>query len=192
MVTWHGCGCGCGLGNGIGTRTRLRQWQGRALPWQGLHGNASPVHKAAHAQPAHSTCRYIPAFLDKQRQTGCDIVTGTRYIRGGGVSGWSMMRKTVSRGANLAASFLLGASSSDLTGAFRLYKRDVLSKLLSCTASTGYAFQMEVIIRAQYAGFHIEEVPIVFVDRLFGRRCIVCIMGAIIMVPRYVVLCATL
>ena len=139
----------------------------------------------------------------------------TRYGKGGGVAGWSLSRKIVSRGANLAASFLLGATTSDLTGAFRLYRRSVLMQLLSSTTSKGYAFQvqellpecfspsshtqsylsikrpkplirrpfpkhrtilslypslqMEVAVRAQYSGFRIEEVPIVFVDRLLGQ-----------------------
>jgi dolichol-phosphate mannosyltransferase len=112
--------------------------------------------------------RYIPAFLEKQQETGCDIVTGTRYRQGGGVAGWSLGRKIVSRGANLAASFLLGATTSDLTGAFRMYRRDVLEKLLTKTTSVGYAFQMEIIVRAQYSRYKIQEVPIIFVDRLYG------------------------
>ena len=96
------------------------------------------------------------------------LICRTRYGRGGGVAGWSLARKVVSRGANLAASFLLGATTSDLTGAYRLYRRTVLKQLLSRTTSKGYAFQMEVVVRAQYSGYRIEEVPIVFVDRLLG------------------------
>ena len=96
------------------------------------------------------------------------LICRTRYGRGGGVAGWSLARKVVSRGANLAASFLLGATTSDLTGAYRLYRRAVLEQLLSRTTSKGYAFQMEVVVRAQYSGYRIEEVPIVFVDRLLG------------------------
>ncbi|GFH07008.1 dolichol-phosphate mannosyltransferase subunit 1 [Haematococcus lacustris] len=66
--------------------------------------------------------------------TGCDIVSGTRYAPGGGVAGWTLMRKVISRGANLLASTLLGAQTSDLTGAFRLYRRPVLQRLLEqCT-----------------------------------------------------------
>ncbi|KAG1655814.1 hypothetical protein FOA52_008377 [Chlamydomonas sp. UWO 241] len=90
--------------------------------------------------------KYVPAFLARQAATQCDIVTGTRYVRGGGVAGWSLSRKVVSRGANIAASFLLGATTSDLTGSFRLYRRGVLQRLLTETTSKGYTFQMEVII----------------------------------------------
>jgi dolichol-phosphate mannosyltransferase len=112
--------------------------------------------------------KYIPDFIARQRATRADIVSGTRYVAPGGVAGWDLGRKLTSRGANVLASTLLGATTSDLTGAYRLYRRDVLAALLSQTRSRGYAFQMEVIVRAQYAGCRIAEVPIVFVDRLFG------------------------
>ena len=51
--------------------------------------------------------KFLPAFIAKQRATGCDVVTGTRYIPGGGVAGWDFKRKLISRGANFVAAFLL-------------------------------------------------------------------------------------
>ncbi len=79
--------------------------------------------------------KYLPAFIARQRATGCDVVTGTRYAAKGGVAGWSLARKLTSRGANLLASVALGARTSDLTGSFRLYRRDCLAKLLASTVS---------------------------------------------------------
>lgn len=35
--------------------------------------------------------------------------------------------------------------------------------------STGYVFQMEIMVRAKQIGYHIEEVPITFVDRVYGE-----------------------
>jgi dolichol-phosphate mannosyltransferase len=58
-------------------------------------------------------------FLRKQLETGADIVTGTRYVKGGGVHGWNLMRKLTSRGANVLAQTLLWPGVSDLTGSFR-------------------------------------------------------------------------
>ncbi|KAL6991878.1 acetyl-CoA C-acetyltransferase [Sarracenia purpurea var. burkii] len=34
--------------------------------------------------------------IRKQRETGASIVTGTRYVKGGGVHGWNLMRKLTS------------------------------------------------------------------------------------------------
>lgn len=112
--------------------------------------------------------KYLPAFIAKQQQTGADVVTGTRYKPGGGVFGWDFKRKLTSRGANFLASFLLRPGVSDLTGSFRLYRRDALLSLMQQCTSKGYAFQMEIIVRAVDDGFRIEEVPIVFVDRMYG------------------------
>ena len=62
----------------------------------------------------------MPAFIEKQKKTGCDIVTGTRYRPNGGVQGWSLFRKLTSRVANFIASTTLGINCTDLTGSFRL------------------------------------------------------------------------
>lgn len=51
--------------------------------------------------------KYIPDFIAKQRKTGADVVTGTRYGPGGGVYGWNFKRKLISRGANILAATLL-------------------------------------------------------------------------------------
>lgn len=97
------------------------------------------------------------------------MVTGTRYLPGGGVYGWDLKRKMTSRVANFIASVMLNPSASDLTGSFRLFKKDVLDKVMPMVKSRGYVFQMEIIVRAQYLGYKIEEVPITFVDRIFGE-----------------------
>lgn len=113
--------------------------------------------------------KYIPTLFKVQQQSSADIVTGTRYTAGGGVSGWNWKRKLTSRGANVLASTLLGLRVSDLTGAYRLYRRSVLEQLLHVVTSKGYAFQMEMIARASALGSNIAEVPIVFVDRVYGQ-----------------------
>lgn len=111
----------------------------------------------------------IPAFIEKQREKDYDVVTGSRYIRGGGVYGWDFKRKLISRGANFLATFLLSPDVSDLTGSYRLYKRTVLEKIIPQVTSRGYVFQMEIIVRVRYSGYSIGEVPITFVDRVYGE-----------------------
>jgi dolichol-phosphate mannosyltransferase len=113
--------------------------------------------------------KYIPRMIEQQAQTGADIVTGTRYRGGGGVYGWDLKRKLVSRGANLFADTLLRPGVSDLTGSFRLYRREVLDKVIKSTESKGYTFQMEMMVRAKAMGCKVEECPIAFVDRVYGE-----------------------
>ena len=98
-----------------------------------------------------------------------DIVTGTRYVTGGGVHGWDLRRKLTSRVANYLATVLLNPRVSDLTGSFRLYKKHVLAELIKNTKSKGYVFQMEMMIRARQLDYSIAEVPITFVDRVYGE-----------------------
>ncbi|KAG5542547.1 hypothetical protein RHGRI_022177 [Rhododendron griersonianum] len=120
--------------------------------------------------------KYLPSFINhvclslyrKQMETGASLITGTRYVKGGGVHGWNLKRKLTSRGANVLAQTLLWPGVSDLTGSFRLYKKSVLEDVISTCVSKGYVFQMEIIVRASRKGYHIEEVPITFVDRVYG------------------------
>ena len=113
--------------------------------------------------------KFIPAFLAAMDAGGLDVVTGTRYVAGGGVAGWDTRRKLTSRVANFLAATLLAPGVSDLTGSFRLYRREVLQALVARVRSKGYVFQMEVIVRAKAAGYRVGEVPITFVDRVFGQ-----------------------
>jgi len=113
--------------------------------------------------------KHMVEFIAKQKSSDADIVTGTRYALGGGVAGWDLRRVLTSRGANLLANLLLTPGISDLTGSFRLYKKAVLERLMSSVKGKTYVFQMEVIVRAKQQGFSIEEVPIVFVDRIYGE-----------------------
>lgn len=111
----------------------------------------------------------LPAFIALQKQHDYDIVMGTRYAGTGGVAGWDLKRKLVSRGANLLSDTLLQPGVSDVTGSYRLYKKEVLRKVIDSTQSKGYTFQMEMMVRAKAMGFSVGEVPITFVDRLYGE-----------------------
>ena len=72
--------------------------------------------------------------------TNADLVTGTRYMSGGGVYGWDLNRKLTSRVANFLAATLLNPEASDLTGSFRLYRKDVIKKIMPLVKSRGYVF----------------------------------------------------
>ncbi|XP_059117946.1 dolichol-phosphate mannosyltransferase subunit 1 isoform X2 [Peromyscus eremicus] len=75
----------------------------------------------------------------------------------------------ISRGANFITQILLRPGASDLTGSFRLYRKEVLQKLIEKCVSKGYVFQMEMIVRARQLNYTIGEVPISFVDRVYGE-----------------------
>ena len=99
-----------------------------------------------------------------------DVVLGSRYVAGGGVTEWSLLRKAISRGGSAYARTVLGIEIKDLTGGFKCFRREVLEALdLNAISSQGYAFQVEMTYRALQSGFKVVEVPIVFKDRQVGN-----------------------
>jgi dolichol-phosphate mannosyltransferase len=100
---------------------------------------------------------------------GADLVLGSRYVPGGGVTDWGLLRRGVSRGGSLYAQMLLRVPVRDLTGGFKCFRREVLEALdLGAIGTDGYGFQIEMTYRALRAGFHVREIPIVFRDRRVG------------------------
>ena len=98
-----------------------------------------------------------------------DLVLGSRYVPGGGVENWGLVRRVVSAGGSLYARVLLGVPVRDLTGGFKCFRRSVLEALdLEAVNSKGYAFQIELTYRALRRGFRVRELPIRFVDREVG------------------------
>lgn len=98
-----------------------------------------------------------------------DLVLGSRYVRGGGVTDWGLGRRIISRGGSLYARTVLGIPIDDLTGGFKCFRRATLEGLdLTAVGTDGYGFQIEVTYRAVQAGYRVLEVPIVFRDRRVG------------------------
>jgi dolichol-phosphate mannosyltransferase len=98
-----------------------------------------------------------------------DLVLGSRYVRGGGVENWGLLRRAVSYGGGLYARAVLGVGVHDLTGGFKCIRREVLEAIdLSSVRAEGYVFQIEITYRAVLAGFRVREVPIIFRDRTAG------------------------
>jgi dolichol-phosphate mannosyltransferase len=101
---------------------------------------------------------------------GADLALGSRYVPGGGVSDWGLLRRFVSEGGSTYARLVLGLRIKDLTGGFKCFRREVLEAIhFDGVRSHGYAFQVELTYRAVQAGFRVVEVPIVFRDRQHGQ-----------------------
>jgi dolichol-phosphate mannosyltransferase len=101
---------------------------------------------------------------------GADLVLGSRYVPGGGVTDWGVVRRLISRGGSLYARVMLGMHQHDLTGGFKCFRRATLEAIdLPSVTSKGYAFQIELTYRAARRGLRIVEVPIVFRERRVGQ-----------------------
>jgi dolichol-phosphate mannosyltransferase len=112
--------------------------------------------------------RYLGDLLEAAGEA--DLVLGSRYVPGGGVRDWGLARRAISRGGSLYARAILRVKIRDLTGGFKCIRREVLEGIdLASVRAEGYVFQIEVTYRAIMAGFRVQEIPIVFVDRTEGE-----------------------
>ena len=98
-----------------------------------------------------------------------DIVYGSRYGIGGGICGWNLFRKLTSRIANFVTVQTLGIGVSDFTNSFRIYKRKTFQSLIPGVENMGFGFQMEIMVRAGWRDCKVGSVPVVFVDRIYGK-----------------------
>jgi len=117
--------------------------------------------------------RYLKALLagmSAEKDAPVDVMIGSRYVPGGGVVGWPLKRKLMSRGVNLYARTMLGLPARDCSGAYRCYRTSVLKKIdFSQVRSRGYSFQEEILWHLKRAGARFNETPILFADRERGQ-----------------------
>ncbi len=110
----------------------------------------------------------LPALLAAAAEH--DVVIGSRYVRGGTIPKWSLVRLLLSRGGNQYASLMLGLGVKDSTAGYRVYSDRALRLIDYRTVTAdGYGFQIEMTFRARRAGATIVEVPISFTDRTRGE-----------------------
>jgi dolichol-phosphate mannosyltransferase len=148
-------------------------------------------HGAAYVFEMDADFSHDPADLARLlaavRDDGADFALGSRYVRGGAVADWGVVRRIVSRGGSLYARLVLGLSVRDLTGGFKCFRAEVLEAIdLPTVRAHGYAFQVELTNRAVRRGFRVVEVPITFRDRLRGESKMSAriALEAMILVPR--------
>ena len=110
----------------------------------------------------------IPSLL--RRSADCDLVTGSRYVPGGGTRNWGLDRKILSGGGNALARLMLRLPIHDCTGGFRCWRRTLIEQasILDIRVE-GYAFLFMTLDRCHHLGARIGEVPIIFADREHGK-----------------------
>jgi dolichol-phosphate mannosyltransferase len=109
----------------------------------------------------------LPRLIEGAQEA--DLVLGSRYVEGGGVEDWGLVRRALSRGGSWYARAVLRVPVRDLTGGFKCFRREVLETLrLREIHADGYGFQIELTYRAIQAGFKVLEVPIKFRERRVG------------------------
>lgn len=111
---------------------------------------------------------YIPQFVGFIRHY--DVVIGSRYVEGGGVTGWPLSRKIISACSNIVYRLILGIKIHDLSGGYKCYRRKVIESLdFSEFLSTGFSIGVETLFRCYRKGCSFLEIPILFQNRAKGK-----------------------
>ncbi len=106
----------------------------------------------------------------KSAEDGADMVVGSRWVEGGGIENWPKKRERLSRWASKYSQFVTGLPVHDCTAGFQAFRKRVLQEInLDKIHSDGYSFQIETKFKVWKSGFKINEVPIVFKDRVHGE-----------------------
>lgn len=101
---------------------------------------------------------------------GADLVIGSRYVPSGKVKNWPMKRILMSYFASVYVRLILWISIKDTTAGFKCYKKNVLETIqLDNVTFKGYAFQICMKYAALKHGFKVKEIPITFIERLYGE-----------------------
>lgn len=112
--------------------------------------------------------KYIPALLAQMER--CDVVIGSRLIRGGRESGRNICRTLVTWFANNYIRLLMGVDIMDCTSGYRCFKREVLESIgLEKMVSVGPSIVEEVLYACVLKGYKIMEIPILFQERCHGE-----------------------
>ncbi len=111
----------------------------------------------------------LPGLVDGILDGGADLVIGSRYVPGGGVTDWPLHRRFISRAGSVFARVVLDLSPHDLTGGFKAWRASTLRAIpFDGVHAGGYVFQIEMTFRASRGGARVVERPIVFRDRTEG------------------------
>ena len=111
----------------------------------------------------------IKDFIDNINHKGSDIVIGSRYIMNAKVEKLELHKRAVSKFANFIIKFFWNIKLQDKTSGYRLYKRQVIDKVIPLLKSENFEFLFEILILSSYFGYNIIEIPIVFIAREKGE-----------------------
>jgi len=109
----------------------------------------------------------ILAMATKIR-SGADVVSGSRYMRGGSQTGGPLVKTLLSRAAGLSLAWVAGVGTHDATTSFRGFSRNFVDAI-QLESRTGFTFGIEATVKAHRAGFVVSEVPSSWADRTAGE-----------------------
>ena len=112
-------------------------------------------------------------MINKFQKGNFDIIIGSRYLKESKIINWSKKRIIFSKLGNFLARFLFKNSIKDYTNGFRVYKKEVVNKVIqSNQINSGFIYLTEILVIALKNNFSISEFPIRFVNRVKGESSV--------------------
>lgn len=158
----------CNLGIGGAVQTGLK------VAWREDYDRALQVDGDGQ-HPA----REVRKLIEAQRETGCDMVVGSRFRTAGGFKSTAARRMGI-RFFSLILSTICGTKITDPTSGFRVFNRRGI-RLLAHTYSEDFP-EVEALVVARRAGLKIIEIPVEMAERTAGKSSIGSIKSLIYMV----------
>ncbi len=110
----------------------------------------------------------INQMYQKAITESCDLVCGSRYMRGGSQNGGPLFKSLLSRLAGISLHYLAGVPTHDATNSFKLYSKRVLNSF-ELESTGGFEIGLELVVKSHFSGFKVAEVPTSWVDRADGE-----------------------
>ncbi len=106
----------------------------------------------------------VPRMIKELQNAKCDIVIASRYVSGGSISGWTIKRKLMSKGATKIAQYGLGVEVKDPMSGFFAFKRHIINDVNF--DAIGYKMLLEILVKTK--GVRVKEIPYTFTNRRAG------------------------
>lgn len=106
----------------------------------------------------------VPRMIRELQNAKCDIVIASRYVSGGSISGWTIKRKLMSKGATKIAQYGLGVEVKDPMSGFFAFKRHIINDVNF--DAIGYKMLLEILVKTK--GVRVKEIPYTFTNRRAG------------------------
>ena len=99
---------------------------------------------------------------------GADVVSASRYMKGGHQLGGPPVKRLMSRAAGLTLHWFAGFATYDPTNNFKLYSRRFL-ETVAIESTAGFELALELTVKATLDGRRVAEVPTTWRDRTAGE-----------------------
>jgi hypothetical protein len=104
----------------------------------------------------------------RRAAAGADVVSASRYMRGGRQIGGPWLKGLMSRTAGVSLHWLAGLPTHDPTNSFKAYRKEFLDRT-PIKSTAGFAVSLELTVKAHFRGGRVEEVPAIWHDRAAGQ-----------------------